>query len=174
MIPIKIEFMQVKDLDEVMQIERVSFPSPWSRQMFLIDLLDNSSAYYLVARYREKLAGYTGFWLIGDEMHIANLAVHPDLRRQKIAHRLLLAGFNLALSKGARRSTLEVRVSNLAAQKLYEKFGFVRGGIRKGYYSDKNEDAVIMWVYQMDSPQFQKQLRTLEVELRKIPEDLPL
>jgi len=174
MIPIKIEFMQVRDLDEVMRIEKMSFPSPWSRQMFLIDLLDNSSAYYLVARYQGKVVGYTGFWLIGDEMHIANLAVCPDLRRQKIAQRLLLAGFNLALSKGAQKSTLEVRVSNLAAQRLYEKFGFIRAGIRKGYYSDKNEDAVIMWVYQMNNPQFQERLRALEVELRKIPEDLPL
>jgi ribosomal-protein-alanine N-acetyltransferase len=174
MIPIKIEFMQVNDLDEVMLIEKMSFPTPWSREMFLLDLLDNSSAYYLVARCRDKVIGYTGFWLIAGEMHIANLAVHPSFRRQKVAHRLLLDSLYLALSKGAQRSTLEVRVSNFGAQKLYENFGFIKAGVRKRYYSDTKEDAIIMWVYELASPQYKKHLSAQERELNKVPEDLSL
>ena len=106
--------------------------------------------------------GYAGFWLIiparsclaparrsfgagGDEAHITNLAVHPEYRKKKIGERLIRFLLKLAVSRGIKRATLEVRPSNLAAQNLYKKFGFEVGGIKKGYYSDTGEDALIMW-----------------------------
>jgi len=137
--------MRQSDLDSVMNIEKASFPTPWSRNAFLSEIYENSRACYLVARQNGKVIGYVGIWVILDEGHITNLAVHPDFRRRGVGERLMRAIMDYARSKGAKRITLEVRVSNLGAQKLYEKLGFVSVGIRPGYYHDNGEDAMIMW-----------------------------
>ena len=101
-------------------------------------------AQYLVARIGDEVAGYGGMWLMVDEGHIITFAVHPDWRRQKIGERLLLAFLDLARDRGAHEATLEVRLSNLPARRLYEKFGFRPVGLRPRYYSDNGEDALIM------------------------------
>ena len=142
---IKIEKMTPADLDRVMEIEALSYRTPWSRRAFMSELTENSYAHYFVARHEGKIIGYVGMWVILEEAHITNIAVDPAYRRKKVAWRLLEDMFRRAKELGATRMTLEVRVSNVNAQDLYRKLGFVDRGIRKGYYTDTNEDAIIMW-----------------------------
>lgn len=142
---VTIDSMRVRDLNEVLNIERVSFLTPWSRYSFLSELLENDRAYYLVARSGGRLVGYAGMWLIADEGHVTNIAVHPLYRGRGVGRQLMLAIEHMARCKGARRMTLEVRVSNTVARHLYEQLGYESAGIRPRYYRDNNEDAVIMW-----------------------------
>lgn len=137
--------MTPEDLDDVMIIEKLSFPTPWSRQAFYTEITENTYAHYVVARLGQRVIGYAGMWLILDEAHITNIAVHPDYRRQGVGEALLQEMMERARREGAESMTLEVRVSNVAAQRLYEKMGFEKRGIRKGYYTDVKEDAYIMW-----------------------------
>lgn len=142
---VEIRPMRVKDIDAILEIERLSFTTPWSRSAFLSELVENERAYYQVAWVGRQIAGYLGMWLVADEGHITNIAVHPRWRKLGVASRLLLAAAEVARERGALRLTLEVRVSNDAAQRLYRKHGFLPVGIRKSYYRDNNEDALIMW-----------------------------
>jgi ribosomal-protein-alanine N-acetyltransferase len=145
-LPVQVEPMRVRDLDAVLAIERVSFPTPWSRYAYLSELLENDRAYYLVARTSDRrVVGYIGIWLILDEGHITTIAVHPLQRGRGIGRQLLEAAETIARELGALRVTLEVRVSNTVAHNLYRKIGFADAGIRPGYYRDNNEDAIIMW-----------------------------
>ncbi|MBP8614198.1 MAG: ribosomal protein S18-alanine N-acetyltransferase [Firmicutes bacterium] len=142
---VTISEMTPKDLDEVLAIESQSYPTPWSRRAFESELRDNVYAHYFVARHEDQIVGYFGMWIILDEAHITNIAVSPKMRRQGIGEQMLRFAFDKARELGASRMTLEVRVSNHQAQNLYRKLGFVERGIRKGYYTDTNEDALIMW-----------------------------
>ncbi len=137
--------MENAHLDGVMEIENRSFPTPWSRSAFTQEIAGNDFAYYVVALAGDKVAGYAGIWIILDEGHITNLAVHPAYRRQGIGSRLLGELIHTALARGCTRMTLEARPSNLPALCLYEKNGFISSGVRPGYYLDTKEDAVIMW-----------------------------
>lgn len=137
--------MTCAHLDEVLAIERVSFPTPWTKAAFNHEIMNNEFACYIVALDGNKVIGYCGMWVIVDEAHITTLAVHPDYRRQGIAREMLKEMCNEALYRGCRRMTLEVRLSNHGAIKLYEKVGFVSCGLRPGYYTDTKEDAIIMW-----------------------------
>src|SRR6476659_10825911 len=139
-----IEPMAVDDLAEVQAIEKASFSSPWPPHAYRSELESNRLAQYLVARVDDEVAGYGGMWLMVDEAHITTFAVHPSWRRQRIGERLLLAFLDLAVDRRAREATLEVRLSNLPARRLYEKYGFRPVGLRPRYYSDDNEDALIM------------------------------
>ena len=131
------------DLDEVMAIERTSFRHPWSSHFFLEEL-QVACARSILAQVNDKIVGYVLFWLLPDEVDIHNIAVHTGFRRQRIGQTLLEQVVAAARSRDSCRVTLEVRVSNITAQKLYESVGFVNKGLRKGYYSDDGEDAVIM------------------------------
>lgn len=144
---VEISQMKRTDLESVMEIEKASFPTPWSRYAFLAELYENRRARYFVAREkaRGEVVGYVGIWLILDEAHITNIAVHPGFRRKGIGKGLMLAAIDYAESQGVGAVTLEVRASNIIAQRLYEQIGFVSVGIRPGYYHDDGEDAVIMW-----------------------------
>ncbi|HEX6971582.1 MAG TPA: ribosomal protein S18-alanine N-acetyltransferase [Limnochordia bacterium] len=144
-IPVVIDPMRIRDLSEVLKIERLSFTTPWSRSAFLSELLENDRAYYLVARLGDRPVGYIGVWIVAREGHITNVAVHPDLRRQGVGTCLLEAVAHLCREKGATQLTLEVRRSNAGAQRLYESLGFTSAGIRRAYYRDNDEDAIIMW-----------------------------
>lgn len=137
--------MTLADLDEVLAVENLSFTTPWSRQSFHYELAENPRALYLVAREDGNLAGYIGMWIVFDEGHITNLAVHPGHRRRGVATLLLDALTAVAKERGVTRLTLEVRRSNVAAQLLYARYGFVCSGVRRHYYRDNNEDALIMW-----------------------------
>ena len=143
--PVTIAPMTAADLEEVLAIEQIAFSSPWSRESFLYELRENKRAVYLAARETDRVVGYAGMWVIFDEGHITNLAVRPDCRRQGIGGRLLDELTTAAKERGVSRLTLEVRQSNLGAQLLYTQKGFVSSGLRRRYYRDNNEDAVIMW-----------------------------
>lgn len=137
--------MVLGDLDRVMEIEHRSFTLPWSREAYENELSTNHFASYLVACYEEQVVGYAGMWVILDEAHITNIAIDPAFRGRRLGERLMQEMMVQSMARGAERMTLEVRVSNLPAQRLYEKLGFVSHGVRKGYYTDNNEDAMIMW-----------------------------
>lgn len=143
---IRIQPMTVDDLDQVMEIERKSFISPWSREAFTNELRKNRFAHYLVAKAGDKVIAYGGMWFILDEAHITNIAVHPDYRGRGIGTLLLEEMIKYGTSRGMDGFTLEVRKSNSSAIKLYKKAGFLECGTRKGYYSDTGEDALIMWL----------------------------
>jgi ribosomal-protein-alanine N-acetyltransferase len=144
--PVKvlIEPMRLEDLDAVHRIELASFSSPWPANAYRSELETNRLASYLVARVDGEIVAYGGMWLMVDEAHITTFAVHPAWRRQKIGERLLLAFLDVAVARQAREATLEVRLSNISARRLYEKYGFRPVGLRPRYYSDDGEDALIM------------------------------
>jgi ribosomal-protein-alanine N-acetyltransferase len=138
--------MKIKDLEAVLEIERASFATPWTKNMFLSDLQNKSShlRVAIASREKRKVVGYSAFWFISEEVHITNLAAHSQFRRQKIGERLLVDILEEAKSKGVKRALLEVRISNINARELYKKFGFREISIRKSYYSDTGEDALVM------------------------------
>ncbi|WP_134704691.1 ribosomal protein S18-alanine N-acetyltransferase [Ammoniphilus sp. YIM 78166] len=142
----RIRRMTLGDLDAVQEIECDTFTIPWSRQSFENELSNNHFAYYLVLEVQGKVAGYGGMWIIGDEAHITNIAIASAYRGQKWGEKLMVAMKLHAIRQGAMAMTLEVRVSNVIAQSLYQKLGFYNKGVRPRYYSDNGEDALIMWV----------------------------
>ncbi|MCM3576009.1 ribosomal protein S18-alanine N-acetyltransferase [Mesobacillus subterraneus] len=138
--------MTVDDLDEVMEVELKSFTVPWSKEAFFNELTKNQFAHYLIVEVDQRVVGYCGVWIIIDEAHITNIALLPEYRGMKLGEALMAKVMELARELGAMRMTLEVRVSNERAQNLYRKFGFEEGAIRKQYYTDNMEDAIVMWV----------------------------
>ncbi|MEG6586831.1 ribosomal protein S18-alanine N-acetyltransferase [Dendrosporobacter sp. 1207_IL3150] len=136
--------MLAEDIEDVLAVEVLSFSTPWSQDAFESEIT-NKLAYYLVLEDNRQVIGYAGMWLILDEAHITNIAIIPQYRRSGLGEKLLLEMIQKAKLHGAASMTLEVRVSNNAAQCLYEKLGFEKRGIRKQYYTDTKEDALIMW-----------------------------
>src|SRR3981081_682859 len=128
--PVVIDDMTLDDIDAVQEVERSSFPVPWPPRPCRHELPQTRNARYIVARSGRQIVGYAGLWLMVDEAHITTFAVHPDHRRLRIGERLLQRVFAIAVVMNAEWLTLEVRASNLAAQKLYEKYGFRRAGGR--------------------------------------------
>ena len=140
--------MTLSDIPSVLEIDRLSFPIPWSERTYRFELLENKSASLMVAEAVEsgerRIIGHVGFWIIVDEVHISTLAVHPEYRGNAIGEELLTQALFHARQSGASLATLEVRISNVAAICLYEKFGFQVVGRRKRYYRDNHEDALLM------------------------------
>lgn len=146
MIPITILPMKEEDINQILEIENLSFLDPWTQQMYLSEIRERNDSYFVMAKLEDRIIGYGGFWLIVDEMHLVNLAVHPDFRRQGIGTQIMQHLLNLAKQLEVKRATLEVRASNVVAQGFYSKFGFIAIAFRKKYYPDTKEDAVIMWL----------------------------
>lgn len=141
-----IEKMNHHNIDDILQIEELCYGAHhWSRESFLTELSNQISSYHCILTPDKKCVGYMGIWKIIDEAHITNLSVHPDWQNKKLAHRLLLTSIEECYREKIKYITLEVRVSNKKATSLYEKFGFKSIGLRKKYYQDNNEDALIMW-----------------------------
>ncbi|MFJ7747648.1 ribosomal protein S18-alanine N-acetyltransferase [Peribacillus sp. NPDC097295] len=138
--------MKTEDIEQVLNVEKQSFTLPWTREAFFNELNHNEYAVYLVIEDDGKIAGYCGAWVVIDESHITNIAILPEYRGQKLGEALLRKMIEISISMGVVRMTLEVRVSNAVAISLYEKLGFQKGGIRKRYYTDNQEDAYVMWV----------------------------
>ena len=136
--------MTEADIDAVLEISLLSFPTSWSKESYIQELA-NPIANYIVVKFNGKVIGFVGAWIIIDEAHITNIAVHPDFRRKNVASVLLEELLRLTKSANCNAYTLEVRASNIPAQKLYKKYKFVEQGIRKNYYQDNKEDAIIMW-----------------------------
>ena len=139
-----IRFMRLKDVDQVAALEKATFARPWSRESFRQELTRNVAARYLVAEQDGRVVGYAGAWIILDESHITNIAVAEEARGRGIGRRLTEELLQILSNLGACYATLEVRVSNLRAQRLYASLGFVSVGKRKRYYEDNNEDAFLM------------------------------
>lgn len=139
-------YMEEKDLDEIIELEHKCFTVPWSKEAFFNELHQNQFATYIVLEEEGKIIGYCGAWLVVDEAHITNIAILPEFRGRGLGEALLKKMIDKCREDHIERMTLEVRVSNTVAQSLYKKLGFQDGAIRKNYYSDNQEDAIVMWV----------------------------
>jgi ribosomal-protein-alanine N-acetyltransferase len=168
--PLVVGPMRMADVAAVLEIERLSFSSPWPAFAFEQELTANRLAHYRVARLGDRVVAFGGIWLMVDEAHITTFGVHPDYRRRGIGRRLLLQLAEVALELGSARMTLEVRVSNEPAQRLYRSFGFVVTGRRVAYYSDDGEDALVMTTPDLAGAAMQA---VLAAERGRPHEDLP-
>ena len=146
---IVVRLMTMDDLDGVMLVELDSFRTPWSRSAFEDELSQNRLARYLVAVDNEAIIGYAGTWLVINEAHVTNVAVSGQRRREGIGRLLMEKLMDLSRDSGMDSMTLEVRVSNEAARHLYQQLGFVEAGLRKNYYTETKEDALILWREQL-------------------------
>lgn len=183
-LPYVVEPMALADLDQVMEIEQLSFSSPWSVRAYRYEITENKHSTMVVVRaappagrwparwlrpFRARqpgpVLGYAGFWLLVDEAHVATIAVHPRWRGRGLGELLLLSLLDRGARLGARRATLEVRVSNQTAQGLYRKYGFEVESRQRRYYSDNNEDAYLMATPPFDAPAFQANLDRRRSEL---------
>lgn len=138
---------RAEDIDAIAALEQECFASPWSRESLYHDLAENRLSTYFVAECQGQILGYVGIWTIMDEGHINNVAVSPQYRRRHVGSALIAAMLRSTTDAGIKSHTLEVRAGNRAARGLYENYGFKEAGLRKGYYEDDGEDAVIMWRY---------------------------
>jgi ribosomal-protein-alanine N-acetyltransferase len=151
--------MTLDDLPTIVNLERAIFPQPWSERIFT-DELSRYDRYYVVAEAAGRIVGFAGLMLIEDDAHVTTLAVRPGARHRGLGTRLMLQLIHAGLARGSRNLTLEVRSTNTGAQRLYEKFGLAAVGMRKHYYRD--DDAVIMWVTDIDGPDYAERLSEIE------------
>lgn len=202
--PYRLDAMTLRDIPEVIEIERLSFSMTWPANSYKRELEQNRLARYIVVRYEpgpgdppppqrpkeprrpfplsllplsgERWAapegtaaviGYGGLWLMMDEAHVTSIAVHPALRGRGLGELLMLSLCEMAMDLNARWVTLEVRVSNSVARALYEKLGFRQAGVRQRYYTDNNEDAVVMWSDELRSAEFRERLAAQKAELAR-------
>lgn len=142
---IEIRVADPEDIFSIYEISTLCFPISWSITSIKGELTSNTHARYVVAVENGAVVGFAGLWMIVDEGHITNIAVHPDSRRKGIGVLLMDKLMSISKNENLIGITLEVRKSNLSAQGLYKKFGFVEEGVRRNYYSDNGEDAIIMW-----------------------------
>lgn len=157
--------MSLDDIEAVHAIERASFFPAWPDDAYRNELTTNKLATYVVARLDGLVVGFAGIWLMVDEAHVTTFAVDPAWRRRGVGQRLLLALFDVAVARRAREATLEVRLSNVAARRLYEKYGFRPVGLRPRYYTDNGEDALIMTTDPLDSAPMRERVARLRVTL---------
>ena len=179
-VALRVDAMTFADIPAVHAIERKSFNVPWPDDAYRSELATNRLASYVVARADDAVVGFAGLWVMVDEAHVTTFAVEPRWRRRGVGERLLLALIDIAEARRAREATLEVRLSNVPARRLYEKFGFRPVGIRPRYYSDNGEDALIMTTDPLDSPALRARLASIREALDarpidgdSIPFDLP-
>ncbi len=159
---VTISSMRRRHLRSVLRIEQQVYPRPWSLGLFMSELGYRDTRAYVVARVGSAVVGYGGLMLVTDDGHITTLAVDPTWQRHQLGTRILHRLATTAIERGARNLTLEVRASNHGAQALYRAFGFAPAGIRKGYYVETNEDAIIMWANDIDAPAYAARLAALE------------
>ncbi|MFN8018250.1 MAG: ribosomal protein S18-alanine N-acetyltransferase [Acidimicrobiales bacterium] len=156
--------MRPRHLPEVLAIEAQVYPRPWSERLFAEEL-ERSHRVYLVARVGARVVGYAGLLVIADDGHVATIAVDPEWQGRGIARCLLRELVRAAMDLGIEQMTLEVRVSNLVAQHLYQSFGFVPGGARKAYYADNGEDALVMWAHGVATDAYAERLARIDAAL---------
>lgn len=159
--------MKETDLEQVMVLDVLCFPSPWSKATYLSELGRGRRAYYLVAEEEGKVVGYAGSWIVGKEMHITTIGVDPDWRRSGIGERMMVAFVKEAQRRNLEEITLEYAVSNAAAEALYEKFGFAREGLRKAYYQDTGEDAVVATLRRLRSPILRQRIEAIQAGMER-------
>ena len=154
--------MRRRHLRGVVRIESQVYPRPWSHSLFVSELALRSSRSYVVAKIGREVVGYAGLMMSLTDGHITTIAVDPAWHRHEIGTRLLLTLAHEAIDRGALAMTLEVRLSNRGAQDLYKRFGFTAVGVRKGYYGDTGEDALVMWAYEVGEPPYRRLLEGIE------------
>ena len=163
--PIVITPMRRRHLRQVLRIDHAVYPRPWTLGLYLGELATTEGRSYLVARDGTSVVGYAGLMVIVDDAHVTTVAVAPSHQHQGIGTRLLLVLLRDAIALGAARITLEVRASNRGAQALYSRFGFAPSGVRKAYYVDNREDAVIMWALDVRGAEYAARLGRIEASL---------
>ncbi len=151
-----------RHLRAVLRIESQVYPRPWSLPLFMSELNLRTSRAYIAARVGGVIVGYAGIMLAGEEAHVTTIAVDPAWQRHKIGSRLMARLVRATMEQGAQHLTLEVRMSNVGAQTMYRQFGFEPAGVRKNYYAETNEDALIMWAYDLRSPVATARLAAIE------------
>jgi ribosomal-protein-alanine N-acetyltransferase len=164
---VEITPMRRRHLRGVMSIERQVYPRPWSPSLFVSEMSAGHSRAYLVALLGRRVVGYGGLVSYGDEAHVTTIAVDPEEQRRKIGTRLLYELIRQGQRMGARAVSLEVRVTNWGAQRMYARFGFRPVGVRKNYYQETGEDAVVMWTDDIRSPDYR---RLLERSISGLPD----
>ena len=157
--------MRRRHLRGVLRIEAQVYPRPWSLGLFLSELALRTSRVYVVAKIGATVVGYAGLMITGSDGHITTIAVDPAWHRRGIGSRLLVALSRAGIVNGCSALTLEVRMSNQAAQDMYRRFGYAPAGVRKNYYSESNEDALVMWVHDVDLPAYSARLTSIESAL---------
>jgi ribosomal-protein-alanine N-acetyltransferase len=157
--------MRRRHLRSVLRIEGQVYPRPWSLGAFLSELSLRTSRVYVVAKESGSVVGFAGLMVTLDEGHVTTIAVDPSDQRRGIGARLLLTLSRAAIARGCVGLTLEVRVSNEPAQAMYRRFGYAPAGIRKGYYAENNEDALVMWAHDVDLPEYTARLDGIEAGL---------
>jgi ribosomal-protein-alanine N-acetyltransferase len=163
--PLVIEPMTDADVKEVVRIEQQSFTTQWPSNAFYQEMHDNKLAHYFVGRADGRVVAYGGIWVILEDSHVTTIAVHPQYRGRKFGEIMLLRLLDEAIERGASWMTLEVRESNAVAQNLYRKYGFTTVSTRKGYYSDNNENALVMWAGNLKSQIYKNRLQALRTAL---------
>ena len=157
--------MRRRHLRQVLKIEAQVYPRPWTLGLFMSELALRTQRVYLVAKVGGSVVGYAGLMLTGDDGHVTTIAVDPAWHRRGIGTRLLLALSRAGIVRQCHGLTLEVRMSNESAQAMYRRFGYVPAGVRKGYYAETNEDALVMGAHVVDLPAYEDRLRGIEVTL---------
>jgi len=164
-VPLVISSMVDSDIRDVLRIEQQSFSTTWPSNAFFQELHDNKLAHYFVGRAGSRVVAYGGIWVILEDSHITTIAVAPEHRGKRFGEQMLLHLLDQAIDRGASWMTLEVRESNAAAQSLYRKYGFTTVSTRKGYYSDNNENALVMWAGNLKSDIYKNRLQALRASL---------
>ncbi len=159
--------MQPDDVASVLEIEDAAFQSSWPDNAFRHELEENRLAHYFVVRHDDIIVGFGGIWVIMEDSHITTIAVHPNWQRRRFGEALLLTLLEQAIERNAAWMTLEVRVSNQSAQRLYQKYGFTTVATRRGYYTDNQEDALVMWAGDLRGPLYRSRLAALRDQLSK-------
>jgi len=157
--------MRRRHLRSVLKIESQVYARPWTLSLFVSEMALRTSRAYYVARINGVLCGYAGLMVTEGDGHVTTLAVDPAWHRNKVGTRLLLVLARTAVRRGAKNLTLEVRVGNAAAQEMYRRFGFRPAGIRKNYYVETNEDALVMWAHDVNTPEYGRRLDEIEATI---------
>ncbi len=158
--------MKRRHVRSVLRIEAQVYPRPWSMSLFLSELALRSTRAYFVAKVGRDVVGYAGLMMTIDEGHVTTIAVDPRWQRHQIGTRLLLALAREGIAREAAGLTLEVRLSNRGAQQMYRRFGFGPVGVRKNYYAETNEDALVMWVHEVQTDDYASRLDRIEHGIR--------
>jgi ribosomal-protein-alanine N-acetyltransferase len=158
---LRLEKLKRRDLRHLLPIEATVFPEPWSVGVFNSELALRHGRLYRAAWVGDDMAGYIGFMIVGDEAHITTIATAPAFQRRGVASTLLIDGISTLLPMGVKHLSLEVAAHNEPAQTLYRRFGFAPVGVRKNYYPVTGEDALVMWAYDIDTPEYARRLQEL-------------
>ena len=153
--------MRTKDLRAVLAIEQAVFVQPWSHRLFVEELAQRTSRAYRAAWVGQQVVGFAGLMFVDDEAHVNNIAVHPDWQGRSLGTAILLDLVRVALERGARHLTLEVRVGNEPALSLYRRFGMAPVGVRPNYYPETGDDALVMWVRDIDTDLYDHRLAAI-------------